>query len=78
MLISSKEKEIKMVVTILSQQKTLEYNKISILKIIDKLIKDIEFSGQNKILLSIKVELSKEIFSERKLSELVKRLKSLS
>lgn len=78
MLISSREKEIEMVVTILSQPKTLEYNKISILKIIDKLIKDIEFPGQNKILLSIKVELSKEIFSERKLSELVKRLKSLS
>lgn len=78
MLISSREKEIEMVVTILSQPKTLEYNKISILKIIGKLIKDIEFPEQNKILLSIKVELSKEIFSERKLPELVKKLKRLS
>jgi len=78
MLISSREKEVKMVVMILSQPKTLEYNKISILKIIDKLIKDIEFPEQNKVLLSIKAELSKKLFNEKTLLELINKLKRLN
>ena len=77
MLISSREKEIEMIIIILSQPKNLENNKISLLIIINKIIRDIEFPEQNKILKSIKVELEKGKLNEKKLSELVKELKSL-
>ncbi len=76
MLASNREKEIEMITMILSQPKTLENNKISILRIINKIISDIEFPKQNKILKSIKVELEKNKLNEKKLSELVKELRS--
>jgi len=60
MLISSREKEISMVVIILSQPENFSHNKTTLSEIIDKLINNVTFQEQNKVLIQIKLEIMKK------------------
>jgi len=75
MLLAQRESHINFVLSALSQRNNLVYNKSSIIKIIDILVKDIEFREQNKILKSIKAELNKKELNFSKIEKLRNELK---
>ena len=75
MLLAQRKSHINFVLSALSQRNNLVYNKSSIIKIIDILVKDIEFREQNKILKSIKAELNKKELNFSKIEKLRNELK---
>jgi len=76
MLISSREKEISMVVIILSQPENFSHNKTTLSEIIDKLINNVTFQEQNKVLIQIKLEIMKKELNFKNIKRLSNELKA--
>ena len=77
MLLAQRKSHINFVLSALSQRNNLEYNKSSIIKIIDILIKENEFPRQNKILVQIKSELMRKELNFKNIERMSNELRAV-
>ena len=77
MLLAQRESHINFVLSALSQRNNLVYNKSSIIKIIDILIKENEFPRQNKILVQIKSELMRKELNFKNIERMSNELRAV-
>ena len=77
MLLAQRKSHINFVLSALSQRNNLVYNKSSIIKIIDILIKENEFPRQNKILVQIKSELMRKELNFKNIERMSNELRAV-